>query len=223
MSITVVESDANGILSKCEHCGNHTILYVRAEYEYTDDHEESGCGPIEHVTWWILECAACSRITVEEHHALDYGNVFEGNSSIHYPPTKLSLDYLPDVVRKAYMAARKVRNVEPNACAVLIGRTLEAACNQENAQGRVLADKLKFLANSGRIPDTLVEMAQYVKELRNMGAHNAEDEVTEEDVPIMLDFLEAILEYLYVAPAKIEAVRARLKKHPKRVLDHSEE
>jgi hypothetical protein len=47
---------------------------------------------------------------------------------------------------------------------------------------------------------------------RNLGAHDAEDDVTEEDVPIILDFLEAILEYLYVATAKIAAVQARLSK-----------
>jgi hypothetical protein len=54
-------------------------------------------------------------------------------------------------------------------------------------------------------------MAQQLRLIRNLGAHNAGDEVTEEDVPIILDFLEAILEYLYVAPAKIEVVRQRLK------------
>ena len=38
------------------------------------------------------------------------------------------------------------------------------------------------------------------------------DDVTEEDVPIILDFLEAILEYLYVAPAKVAALQVRLTK-----------
>ena len=95
---------------------------------------------------------------------------------------------------------------------MLVGRTLEAACNHEKAQGKNLAQKLSFLANDGRIPNTLAEMAQQLKELRNLGAHDAEDEVTNEDVPTIISFLEAILEYLYVAPAKIGAVRARLKK-----------
>jgi Domain of unknown function (DUF4145) len=45
-------------------------------------------------------------------------------------------------------------------------------------------------------PNTLAEMAQQLKELRNLGAHDAEDEVTNEDVPTIISFLEAILEYL---------------------------
>ncbi len=45
-----------------------------------------------------------------------------------------------------------------------------------------------------------------------MGAHEDkhEDEVSAEDVPVIFDFVDAILEYLYIAPAKIDAVKARL-------------
>jgi hypothetical protein len=52
-------------------------------------------------------------------------------------------------------------------------------------------------------------MASQLKQLRNLGAHAGRDTVTEEDVPIMLDFVEAILEYLSVASAKLAIVRAR--------------
>ena len=43
-----------------------------------------------------------------------------------------------------------------------------------------------------------------------MGAHAVADEVRKEDVPIILEFIEAILEYLYVAPAKVAKVQVRL-------------
>ncbi len=112
------------------------------------------------------------------------------------------------------MAALKVQDIEPSACAVLVGRTLEAVSNYEKATGKTLSDKLNNLVSSDRIPKTLGEMAHQLRQIRNLGAHDAEDEVTEEDVPIILDFLEAILEYLYVAPAKIAAVQARLKRTP---------
>lgn len=62
------------------------------------------------------------------------------------------LQAVPQAIRKAYEAALKVKNVEPNAFAVLVGRTLEIMCKCENVQGRVLADKLRNLGDSGRIP-----------------------------------------------------------------------
>jgi hypothetical protein len=43
-----------------------------------------------------------------------------------------------------------------------------------------------------------------------MGAHLTEEEIFPEDVPVIIDFVEAILEYLYVAPAKICAMQEHL-------------
>ena len=103
-------------------------------------------------------------------------------------------------------------NIEPNSFAVQMGRTLEAVCNYEKAAGKTLSDRLNNLVSSGRIPPTLAQMAQQLRQIRNLGAHDVDDEVSEQDVPIILDFVEAVLEYLYVAPAKIAAVQARLNK-----------
>lgn len=44
-------------------------------------------------------------------------------------------------------------------------------------------------------------MADQIRLIRNFGAHaDAGYSVTREDIPVMLDFLDAILEYLYIAP-----------------------
>ncbi len=142
-------------------------------------------------------------------------NLYLLKTIIHFPgdkAAKLPLTNLPEPIEKKYKAALRVQDIEPSACAVLAGRTLEAICNYENAIGKSLSEKLNNLVGLERIPKTLAEMAHQLRQIRNLGAHDAEDEVTEEDVPIILDFLEAILEYLYVAPAKIAAVQARLKK-----------
>jgi Domain of unknown function (DUF4145) len=196
----------------CGHCGNKTTFEERGNY-YTqepviNDEREIVWGTI---SWHLIECKTCSKPTLIE-VTLDKPPL-EVQRTL-YPSIQTKLTNLPQKVERAYTAALRVRNIEPNACAVLVGRTLEAACNHEEAQGRTLAQKLNYLAQNGRIPNTLAEMARQLKELRNLGAHDAEDEVTEEDVPVILDFLEAILEYLYVAPARINAVRARLTRLP---------
>jgi len=200
----------------CPHCGNRTILVVEAEYhqEFPDWDAELDSNRANYTQWSILQCETCYEISVDQtsHLRIDGKPHSNFKQGFLYPIDRPELPNLPVKVEKAYRAALKVQKIEPNACAVLVGRTLEAACNHENAPGRVLADKLTYLANAGRIPKTLAEMAHHLKELRNLGAHDAEDTVTKEDVPIILDFLEAILEYLYVAPAKVAAVQTRLKK-----------
>ena len=198
----------------CGHCGNNTTYEKHGEYLIKDERydAENKTWVEDQIQWVVDECMTCHKPTFSEYH-LD-AIAFEVRSKILYPSIQTNLTNLPADIDGAYTAAIKVKNIEPNACAVLVGRTLEAACNHEQAQGRTLAQKLNYLAQNGRIPNTLAEMARQLKELRNLGAHDAEDEVTEQDVPIILDFLEAILEYLYVAPAKIEAVRTRLIRLP---------
>src|SRR5260370_2055867 len=131
-------------------------------------------------------------------------------TNILYPMSKTPLTNLPEVIEKKYAEALKVSTISPSSCAVLVRKTLEAICRHEHASGRVLADKLKNLADSGRIPQTLANVALHLKQLGNLGAHFDEEEVTVKDVPVILDFVELLLEYLYVAPAKIEAVKKGL-------------
>lgn len=203
----------------CGHCGNKTSFIDHGGYEHKKpviDYENDKWA-WNKTSWYVFECATCSKPTLLEYDfGLDADEIPlpDLNETVLYPPADTPLTNLPHKIERAYIAALRVRNIEPNACAVLVGRTLEAACNHEQAQGRALAQKLNYLAENGRIPTTLAAMARQLKELRNLGAHDAEDEVTEQDVPIILDFLEAILEYLYVAPAKIEAVRTRLTRLP---------
>lgn len=209
----------------CGHCNKVTVFEPRGEgtkngatldLKYHDGQEIT--------SWRILECQWCKRPTLEEivtSYSFKTDDVYgwmdpvSFEITILYPeekPVKTPLTNLPEMIERKYLAALKVQNVEPSACAVLAGRALEAICNFEKAAGKTLSDKLNNLVSSDRIPKTLAEMAHQLRQIRNLGAHDADDEVTEEDVPIILDFLEAILEYLYVAPAKIVAVQKRLKK-----------
>lgn len=208
-----MESRKARIITECPHCYNRTTFEVRAEYTQKGISDQVLDQENASTTWSILQCLACLQPTFYER--TDY--VFPGltvRSRVLYPASKTNMDSLPGSVEKAYRAALKVRDIEPNACAVLVGRTLEVVCKQEKAEGKTLAEKLDHLARSGRIPQLLAQMAHQLRQIRNLGAHLAEDEVTKEDVPIILDFVEAILEYLYQAPAKIAAVQARLKKAP---------
>jgi Domain of unknown function (DUF4145) len=212
----------------CGNCGKQAVFTVRAEWKkdevaIIDSPYNEGQ---DIITWRVLECTGCKSPTLAEtkslysfvDHELYAGvELISSETIILYPgakPAKTPLTNLPETIEKKYQAALKVQDIEPSACAVLVGRTLEAVCNYEKATGKTLSDKVNNLVNSDRIPTTLAEMAHQLRQIRNFGAHDADDEVTEEDVPIILDFLEAILEYLYVAPAKIAAVQARLKKTP---------
>ena len=83
----------------------------------------------------------------------------------------------------------------------MAGLTLEAACQHAQAQGDSLSEQLNNLVVAKHLPKMLAEMACHIHQLRNIGTHLPEGEILPADVPVILDFVEAILAYLYGVPA----------------------
>lgn len=139
---------------------------------------------------------------------------FSSSNKILYPQDKTieSGWMLPYKVSLAYSAALRVQKADPGAFAIMVGRTLEEICRHEKAEGKVLADQIKSLADSERIPHVLADMIAQLRLLRNLAAHANEDDyvVKEEDLPIIREFIDAILEYLYIAPKKITHLQDRI-------------
>src|SRR5439155_23371991 len=126
---------------------------------------------------------------------------------------------LPEPIEKAYRAANKVKSIDANAFGVLIGRVVEMVCGDRGASGRTLYDRLKDLASRGEIPSKLVDVADKLRALRNVGAHAELGELTPAEVPIVEDLCRAILDYIYTAPylaQRAEASLSRLIKKEKR-------
>jgi len=77
----------------------------------------------------------------------------------------------------------------------------------KNAEGRTLNNKLNWLISQGLLPQVLGQMGHINRILRNWGAHDAETEVQPEDVEIVDEFFRTIVEYLYIAPAKVDRIQ----------------
>jgi len=209
---------------RCGHCGNTTAFYERAEYHYDEriyDNDNDG-NPIywghyvvKRVEWRILQCPACKNPTL--HQLLGPGDEHGGwddepSETVLYPIEKVIPKDIPKDIATVYSEALRLSQLSPSACAVMMGRTLEVICQHEGAVDGTLHARLQQLATSGRIPETLGKMALQLKEIRNLGAHAdaTGDEVQGSDIPVIRDYMDAILEYLFVAPARITALEARL-------------
>ncbi len=210
----------------CRHCGNKTLFeekgkydYKDEEYEWNDEQERAMLSAFTEIKYRLLQCQTCNKPTLELEYEWygrneDHFEPYDMNSTIvkEVYPSETKLNNIPSLVEKRYKEALKVQHISPNAFAVMAGRTLEAALNDKGVEGKMLGNKLHNLTTSDLIPKQLQEMAKQINKLRVFGAHDVEEDVIEEDVPIILSFVEAILEYLYIAPAKLAAVQSRLDK-----------
>ncbi|MCI0563315.1 MAG: DUF4145 domain-containing protein, partial [Nitrososphaera sp.] len=113
-------------------------------------------------------------------------------------------------IDRAYDAALKVRNIDSNAFAVLLGRVLDLVCLDKQATGNSLFERLNFLAARGDIPQQLADIAHQLRQLRNIGAHADLGELTSAEVPVLDGLCRAILEYVYKAPQLLQVAEQRL-------------
>jgi Domain of unknown function (DUF4145) len=158
-----------------------------------------------------LECPACKGVTFQRGFFRDQFPE-EWEPVVLYPTEAKKVDGLPTEIERAYAAALAVKGIEAHAFAVLVGRLLEMICLDKGAQGRDLFKQLNFLVQSGVIPQQLIDIANGIRNFRNIGAHAAGVQLSENEVPVIDALCRAILEYVYGAPHLVALAQQTLDK-----------
>lgn len=201
-----LENQKKSEFLKCSHCGNYAPMSIASSYflsTRTESYYPEDPPDIDYKEGYIYEllfCLACKNATLRKYLNADYleDNIEE---EILYPSQRVKLFYLPDLVREAYNAALKARNIDANAYAILLCRMLEMVCQDRKVEGENLYEKLKLLASNGEIPNNLVGVTHGLRQLRNISVHEPVEGLSEEEIPILDDLSRAVLEYIYIAPA----------------------
>ncbi len=186
---------------ECRHCHNTVTMPIVATYSQVQDHEANGGT----VIWSggnvfeILKCPACNGVTFQRGYFHD-NFLDEWQPVVLYPTETQKVEGLPAEIERAYAAALAVKGIEAHAFAVLVRRLLEMICRDKGAQGRSLFEQLKFLAQTGVIPQQLSDIANGLRNFGNIGAHAAGVQLSENEVPVIDALCRAILEYVYGAP-----------------------
>ena len=194
----------------CGHCGTEKSLEHKENVILERRSQElQNWGEIEWVTVAsIYRCGACKELTVDQYIWAD--EVGESFADRRLFPTKRDNSAVPARVRERLTQALRVKRIEPDFYAVGIRKMLETVCNEEGATGSDLFEMLDDLAAKDRIPRLLADVAHELRKLGNLGAHDETVSVSSEEVPPIEDLADAILEFLYRAPAKLAAVQAGL-------------
>lgn len=205
---------------QCPRCGNEAPMRIVASFELSPrEREQNSEDTLDGgETWRLVVCPACKEVSVGLIRWVDFLDVEdEFRMRIVYPAWNRTLTGLPSKIDSAYNTALKVRSVDSNAFAVLLGRVLDMVCLDKQATGSTLYERLNSLAEKGAIPPRLADMAHQLRQLRNIGAHADLGELTPAEVPVLDSLCRAILEYVYTAPQLVEEVERRLQKLKRRV------
>jgi Domain of unknown function (DUF4145) len=199
----------------CPHCCNRApqvLVYVQ-QYEavgwMTDADEVKVEIPYD-ATYFVVRCETCKEILL--YHA-DNEDAF-ASSELIWP--NISLDKaVPQDISRIYDEAIKIKYVAPNAFSVQIRRALEALCKDRGTKDRPLNEQLKELADKGEIPKTLSEASDIIRLIGNVGAHANNVDVHPLQVLAIDGFFKAIVEYVYVSPARIREFKETMNRYGK--------
>jgi Domain of unknown function (DUF4145) len=183
---------------------------LKSSYDSPEDDYYYGYQPEEGYKYELLLCLSCKEVMLWKYFEADYTDPEDITIETLYPSAKSRLSGLPYRIQNAYEISLKVRVIDANAYAVLLGRILEMVCEDREATGKDLFNKLQDLAAKGEIPSKLVGVADNLRHLRNVGAHASLGELTKDEIPILDDLCRAILEYVYSAPYLAEKAQQQL-------------
>ncbi|TXH26040.1 MAG: DUF4145 domain-containing protein [Cyclobacteriaceae bacterium] len=148
-----------------------------------------------------------------EHHSLF--SMLDGDPDVSWSlyPKEIYIDEsVPKGIKDAYLEALKIKKTSKVAFVVMIRRALELLCKHESAVGRSLYEKINDLGAKDVIPKKLSQMADAIRLLGNDGAHENSGLLEEDDIEILDKFYSTIIEYVYIAPKKLDALKKKVSK-----------
>jgi hypothetical protein len=167
----------------------------------------------------LLECPVCKKAILAGQELYKTGpDKYQWSGATRlWPQPEKYLDWdLPDLVRNSLEEAEKCYKAKAyGACAVMCGRVLESICSEYNIKNKFLGGGLKELLDNQIIDKRIYEWGEALRKHRNIGAHATTEKISKEDARDLLDFANAICDYIFVLTNKFENFIKR-KEQPKK-------
>ncbi|MEV3849648.1 DUF4145 domain-containing protein [Streptomyces microflavus] len=128
------------------------------------------------------------------------------------PDGATSIDHLPEDVERYYSDAIRVLGVGvPDAAAVQLRRTLEAAAAHFSIRERVLMKSIEKLIADGHVTQSFAPVLHHIRAIGNVGAHASDERVDHEAAQRALRFTTQLLRNLFEVPGELKALTVKPK------------
>ena len=111
---------------------------------------------------------------------------------------------VPSEIRSSHEEASRCFKAKAfTAAAIMCGKSLESMCRAHKVK------ELSQLRNSGVIEDRLLECGEAVQATRDQAAHDLSPAISRQDCEDLIQFTEAILEYVFTFADRFGRFRER--------------
>jgi hypothetical protein len=199
------------MIIECPYCESKVDGISKGEHESYDPNEDPF--PFKAV---LVQCPVCNNALLGYSELIQVGPDRHEWSTLDrlWPKQERDVNWdIPEIARNSLIEARICYKAKAySACAVMSGRTLEGVCKHHSAKSRNLATGLKELKQKGIIDDRLFKWGEELRKHRNIGAHASDEKISKEDAKDLLDFVNAICEYVFVLTGKFNKFMKRKSK-----------
>lgn len=197
------------VFLECPYCKNKTLHRVLANHIYNDHVYFTYNGKKTEVTTcdYFVVCEGCNKpaLYYTNDFLTDDFDSFEKVIMCHPNRDELN-EFVPDEIKKIYSESGRILELSPSAYVTQIRKALEFICKREGAKNSTLKGKIKELVNKNILPGIISKIADKIRLIGNIGAHEIETDIKIPDAWILRDLFRAIVEYLYVIPNKIKRI-----------------
>jgi hypothetical protein len=201
----------------CPCCNRVVAAEVRTQaygepsadlFDHLDPEEE---GLRSTVKYRLAFCPACHGVFLQRSWTSEPSE-FHYEEMIYPKQSKLPLAGLPDEVRRGYESALscfETGNYEP--CVMMCRKSLEAVCMLLGETKGFLHKRLAHLRDKGAIEPKLYSWADELRLIGNDAAHDFKIRISKDDAHDTLEFLEALLLYVFVLDKRFQSFKQRRK------------
>ncbi|MEZ4309570.1 MAG: DUF4145 domain-containing protein [Polyangiaceae bacterium] len=206
-------TEKNYLVVACEQCEADVRAEVVGAHEVKFFSEDFNA-EFPHHLFSLAVCPSCEGVLMARQNFQMEGSPDEGYwmKPVRVWPRqeRESTDKFPDIVRVSLDEAHRCHRASAfTASAVMAGRSLEGICLHFRTKDKTLSKGLKELLDKEVIDQRLFQWGEELRKLRNLAAHASAEKVSREDATDLLDFLNAICEYVFVLTPKFQSFMKR--------------
>ena len=191
----------------CPHC--RSVHWIEYSASYFLPVRRRPSGGFHGGFCFVARCFGCGGALIyTSTRGWDLEEEFR-NCDLVWPSTGKLHKSIPEKIRLIYSEAYRVQLVSPSSFAVQIRRALEAVCEDKGCDKSKLdlAARLRLLEQNGHFPRLVGDVSHALRLLGNIGAHDPSKELSLEDTWRIDASFRAVLDYLYVLPARLIELR----------------
>ena len=161
------------------------------------------------IRFTFAACPRCSRPFVAS-QVQDAPNDWSAAEQL-FPAAQINLSpAVPTSIAIAYVeAVRCFRARAYTASAIMCRKALEGLCAEHGFAERSLSASLKAMRDAGQIESRLFEWADALRISGNEAAHGVSVSVSAQDASDIIDFTNALMEYVFTFRDRFDAFKAR--------------